>query len=94
MSTQVRGRIKRSAAWADKVSNAVNAYNVAIKAAAEVLGEFPLALTWKHYIDIESKARKLSKLVFEGKPDLMKGDQSEEQGASEVGTVYPVIGVG
>ena len=64
--------------WMYNVSNAVEAYNVATQAAVEVLGEFPLALTWKHYIAIESKARNLSKLVFEGQPDVMKGDQGEQ----------------
>ena len=63
---------KRKSARKDAVSNAVDAFNGAINAASKALGEFPLALTWKHWIDVESAARMLSKLVFEGRNDVMK----------------------
>jgi hypothetical protein len=55
------------------VSHLVDAYNDAIDAASGTLDEFPLALTWKHCIAIESAARRVSKLVFAGRPDVTKG---------------------
>ena len=48
------------------ISRAVDAYNDSIDGASEALGEFPLALQWRHCMDIETAARRLSKLVFEG----------------------------
>jgi hypothetical protein len=56
-----------------KADQAVDAYTSAVDTAVDALGEYPLALQWKHYIAVESTARKLSKIVFEGQPVVMKG---------------------
>ena len=71
----------------ENVGRIAGIYNDAIDAASSALDEFPLALTWGHCIAIESAARELSKLVFEGRRDVMKGVHDDLKGGDHHGVV-------